>query len=449
MENIQQVKTNKYLIKITIPVFIETLLTMLIGQVDQFMISYKTQTGFAALGNANQVIGLLMIFFQVVSMASTILISQYIGADLRSKLNRIYSLSIYFNVVLSIIISFVLIVFGKSIYIALECPEELLNDCLTYTKIISFGLIFDALRGVYAAFYKSNGHMKECVFITVTVNIINIFGNAVFLFGLFGVPELGIRGVAYSSVISKIIGYVFSLCFKKRFEISTAIRHIIPFPYKLFGKILSVGFPAVGENFGYSSAMIFVQKFINHFGVYAVEAKTAINIVAFIAWNFSIAISVTTQIVVGYLMGAKEIDSIKTRYKSSLKIAMCSTLIGSIILYIFGRSLCSIFISSPESLALCQKILLVDIFLEQGRAINLVTVRTLQACGDVRFPIIIGVVDTWIVAVVGGYVLGIVFNFGLIGIWVALAADEICRGIIYIIRFKYGKWEKFNLIKEN
>ena len=448
MENIQEIKSTKYLIRITIPVFIETLFAMLVGQIDQFMISSKTDTGFAALGNANQVINFLVLFLRVVSMASTILISQYIGANERNKLNKIYSLSVYFNVALSAIISFILIVFGKSIHSALECPTEIINDCVTYTKIIACGLVFEALLGVYSAFYKSNGYMKECMYVIVIVNLLNIFGNAIFLYGFFGLPELGVKGVAYSSVISKFIGYLLALALKRRFNISTAIRHIIPFPYRILYKILSVGFPAMGESFAYSTAMIFVQKFVNRFGKLTVDARTAVNTVAFIAWIFSISISTTTQIVVGYLMGAREISSIKTRYKSSLKIAMALSFAGSILLCIFGRQLCGIFIKSPEALDLCQKILFIDIFLEQGRAINLVTVRTLQACGDTKFPIFIGIIDTWVVAVVGGFVLSIVFNLGLVGIWIALASDEIFRGIIYIIRFKTGKWETFNLIDE-
>lgn len=446
MENIKEIKSTKYLIRITIPVFIETLFAMLVGQADQFMISSKTDTGFAALGNANQVINFLILFLRVVSMASTILIAQYIGANERSKLNKIYSLSVYFNVALSAIIGFVLVVFGKSIHLALECPSEILNDCVTYTKIIACGLVFEALLGVYGAFYKSNGYMKECMYVIVIVNLLNIFGNFVFLYGLFGLPELGVKGVAYSSVISKFIGYIIVFCLRKHFNISTSIRHLIPFPYRILFKILSVGFPAMGESFAYSTAMIFVQKFVNRFGKLVVDARTAVNTVAFIAWIFSIAISTTTQIVVGYLMGAREFDSIKKRYKSSLRIAMVLSFIGSIILFIFGRFLCSIFIDSKEALDLCQKILFVDIFLEQGRAVNLVTVRTLQACGDTKFPIFIGIIDTWIVAVLGGFVLSIVFNLGIIGIWIALASDEIFRGIIYIIRFKSGKWKTFNLI---
>ena len=449
MKNLNEIKSNKYLFKITIPVFIETLFSMLVGQVDQIMVSSKTENGFAAIGNANQVINMLLLFFQVVAMASTIMISQYIGANEKSKLNRIYALSIYFNIFLSVIMSSVLFINGKAIYTALNCPQELLADCLTYTKIIAFGFIFDALRGTYAAFYKSNGYMKECMYITVIVNIINICGNTLFLYGFFGLPQLGVKGVAYASIISKFIGFVLVYCLKRRFNISTSIRHIIPFPFKILLKVLSIGFPAMGENFAYGVAMIFIQKFVNSFGVIAVEARIAVTTVSFVSWIFCVAIAITTQIIIGYLMGAKEYDSVKQRYVSSIKIAMALTFVGSIILYITGSTLCSLFISSPESLELCQKILLIDILLEQGRAVNLVSVRTLQACGDNKFPIVAATIDIWVVAVFGAYLLGVVFNLGLIGIWIALAADELLRGIMYIIRFRTGKWKTFNVIAEN
>ena len=91
----------------------------------------------------------------------------------------------------------------------------------------------------------------------------------------------------------------------------------------------------------------------------------------------------------------------------------------------------------------------IEILLEIGRAINITFVRALQTSGDVLFPTILAIIFCWGVAVVGSYILGISFALGIIGIWIAMTIDELCRGVIFTIRFKKGKWKKYNLVKNN
>ena len=88
----------------------------------------------------------------------------------------------------------------------------------------------------------------------------------------------------------------------------------------------------------------------------------------------------------------------------------------------------------------------VEIFLEIGRTINIIMVSSLQAAGDIKFPVTLGIISNWTVAVVLSYVFGIVLDFGLVGIWWAMAIDEILRGVIFIFRFKSGAWRKKNLL---
>jgi Na+-driven multidrug efflux pump len=88
----------------------------------------------------------------------------------------------------------------------------------------------------------------------------------------------------------------------------------------------------------------------------------------------------------------------------------------------------------------------IEIALEIGRAINITLVRALQTSGDVFFPTILAVIFCWAVAVVGSYVFGVVFKMGIVGVWIAMSIDELCRGFIFIIRLKKGKWKKMNLI---
>ena len=212
--------------------------------------------------------------------------------------------------------------------------------------------------------------------------------------------------------------------------------------------MLGIGVPSAGESLSFAFVTIMVQKFINKFGAKVIQARVTVNLLSFISWIFAAAISATTQVIVGYLMGARDIEGTDKRFKSSLRISMLCSFCGSLVLFFACRPICGLFISDPQTLNICQKIMFIEIFLEQGRAVNLCAVRSLQATGDTKFPIIIGIIDAWIVAVGGGYILGVVLDMGILGVWTAMACDEIFRGILFSIRWKRGKWRKLSLVEQ-
>ena len=96
--------------------------------------------------------------------------------------------------------------------------------------------------------------------------------------------------------------------------------------------------------------------------------------------------------------------------------------------------------------ALGRQILLVEFFLEIGRAVNIVMVRSLTAAGDVWFPVIVGICSQWLVAVLGSWALGMAAGLGLVGIWMAMAADECLRAVLFLFRFRHGDWRKKRLM---
>ena len=112
------------------------------------------------------------------------------------------------------------------------------------------------------------------------------------------------------------------------------------------------------------------------------------------------------------------------------------------LLYLNADAVLSIFTSSPEIHALGRKILFIEIFLEIGRAVNMSMVMALNAAGDVKFPITVGIIFMWSVAVAGSWLLGVHWGWGLVGIWIAMMCDECIRALLFLIRWKQGVWRK-------
>lgn len=112
--------------------------------------------------------------------------------------------------------------------------------------------------------------------------------------------------------------------------------------------------------------------------------------------------------------------------------------------YLF-KNLLGLFTEDQSIIDLGSRLLLLSIFLEPGRVFNVVIINSLRAAGDVKFPVVMGVFSMWGVAVLLSFVLGITFNLGLIGVWIALGCDEWCRGLMMLFRWRSRAWQSMSL----
>jgi putative MATE family efflux protein len=323
----------------------------------------------------------------------------------------------------------------------MQVPPELVNDALTYMNIVGSTIFLQALFSTLAVIFHCNGYMRYTMYVALVFNVTNIVGNSLFLYGWFGLPNMGVAGVATSSVVSRVIGVVILLVlFKRKINGHISPKYLRPFPWATLKRLLHIGLPAGGESLSYTMAQTVLLGMANTMGATTVSTRAYSMLIAWHAIVYSAAVSQGTQIIVGHLVGAGDEDSADKRVRKTLLPALLIALCVTLVLYFSSDLLFSVFTKNPEIIALGKKILMVEIFLELGRTTNLVIIRSLQAAGDVRFPIFIGIISMWGVSVVAGYLLGKQLGWGLMGIWIGMACDECLRAVIVLIRWFSGVW---------
>lgn len=447
MRDINFIEKRGTIFSITWPIFVELVLQMLVGNADQLMVSRYSQSAVGAISNANQMISLLILFFNVVSMASTILITQYIGAEKPELAEKIYSLSLFVNLLAGLAVSGLLLFASRPIYTFMKVPAELMEQTCRYSSIVGGGMVFQSLYVTFIAFFRSNAMMKVTMFVSIILNVVNIGGNFILINGFGRIPPLGVTGAAISSDLSRLIGLVVIVfLFRRLVGAKLSLDALRPFPLIQLKKLMCIGIPGGGESISYNLSQLAVQAMCNLLPVFVINTKAFAGTFAMISYIFASAIAQATQVVVGYLMGARRTEETNRRVMATLRLALVTSFLISVLLYLFSDGLFRLFTSDPEVIQLGKKILAIEMILEIGRAMNIVLVGTLQASGDIRFPIYVSIVDVWLVAVGLGYLLGIYAGWGLCGIWTAMAADECIRGIILLIRWKQGKWKTKNLL---
>lgn len=435
--------STKKVFLMSLPIFVELLLQLLVGNIDQIMLSRFSQAAVAAIGNANQIINIIIIVLTLMASAALVLNSQYLGAH---DTKRTYSLCHVVMLVIGVCAlfsSFLTICFPRFIFGLINVPDDVMDGAVSYLSIIGLGFILQGFYITLAAILRSYGRVKEVMITAVVMNLLNIVGNAILINGLFFFPQMGISGAAVSTDISKLIGLVMIyIIFRRKTGIRFSLKYFKPFPWNMLKTLLSIGIPTGAESFSYNLSQIAILAFINIFGTNVIATRVYGYMFANVAYLYSMAIAQSTQITLGYLVGAKELDKVPRRIYITTVICMAVSVSVTILIYLNSDFLFGIFTSEPEILALGKKVMFIEIFLEIGRSVNIVMTRALVAIGDVMFPVIIGIGSQWFVSVIASYIVGVKLGFGLQGIWIAMAFDEGLRGVLFLIRFKMGTWRK-------
>ncbi|HHU91654.1 MAG TPA: MATE family efflux transporter [Halanaerobiaceae bacterium] len=432
----------KKLHQLAIPILIESLLFMLLGVADIFMLSNYSDWAAGAVGAANQFIGNMHLLFAIVSTGTAVLVAQNVGARRYKAVEKVASVALVLNFFLGLIIGLTMIFFGNSILEKMGVTADLMAYASQYLTIVGGALFFQAILNTVTAIIRSHGHTRQTMYITVLMNIINILGDVLLIFGLFGFPELGVKGAAIATAFSKIIATIIALIFmfKKILPLKMFLS-LKEKPLNELGGLIKIGFPSAMESMCYSLSQTAIMSIILiNLGDNAYIARTYVMTIARFVMIFFNSIGQASQIMIGQLIGAARIEEAYETGLRNFKTAMFFTVLASSGMAILSRYLIRIFTDDPVIIKIAVPVMIVDAFLEAGRAFNVVLINNLRGAGDVIFPVMMAMFSMWLFGVLGGYVFGVTLGYGLIGIWVGNLLDEWLRGISMYFRWKGRKW---------
>ena len=254
------------LLSLTWPIFIENMLFMLLGFIDIFVLSRYNDVAASAVSAANQVISICNLVFSIISGATAILISQSLGAEKRQSASMIAALSLLFSTLIGLIVSALIAVFHRPLLAALGAQGDILEYGCEYLLIVGGFIFTQAILNSVTAILRSHGYTRISMYVTAIMNVLNAILDTAFVLGLFGLPSLGVRGVAIATTLARVAG-VAILCFMlfSQVESPSIFALLKPFPREEGKKILLVGLPSAFESINYNVAQLVVTSIIFHF----------------------------------------------------------------------------------------------------------------------------------------------------------------------------------------
>lgn len=423
------------------PIFVETLLVMMLGAVDTFMLSRYSDNSVAAVGVVNQLMNLVFLLFEVISLGTSILCSQYIGAGQRDKVIQVVGTSLLFNFFFGILVSIALLFLAEDLLMLMGLRPDLMADGLPYMQIVGGFAFLQALSLSLSASLRSADKAKYPMYVAMVVNVLNIIGNYALIFGKFGMPALGVQGAAISTSFCRFVSVVilFVILFKKHIP-SFPKELFIPFPWVELKNLLKIGIPSAGEHMSYSLSQIVITYFINIISNQALATRSYVTNIVMFTFIFALSIAQGGAILIGHLVGMKKIQAAYTIGKRIMRMGAAMSVSLALLTALFGKQILSLLTSDPWIIATGASILWIEVFLEHGRALNFFGVNALRSAGDIYFPVNVGIIVMWTVQVIGSYVLGISMGWGLVAMWAVFALDENIRGLIFVHRWNSFKW---------
>lgn len=426
---------------IAVPKFFEIICMQILGTVNTLMLSGYSQEAVAATSIAGQILSFATSLLGMVIAGATILTSIELGKKDRQSAGLVGGTAAIMVVSSSVVLGLIMILSANGLVGLMNLEGSARTTSVNFLSIKAGFLIVSELLSCVNSLLICNGY-AVCTFITgMTCNILNAAFGYVVLYTDVPLPVGGAEGVALASVLAQIIALALAMFFllKKKCPMVWGFR------LHQAKRILRVGIPSGMVGVSYCISQIISTGFIAGFGLTVVNAKVYVeNIIAYTS-KLGEVIGQGNSVLVGRYRGAGKFDEIKTLFRQNLRLAILCNMGLSLIVLIFYKPLVGLFTDDPSVIALAGTIMVIDIFVEIGRAINHVSEQSLSANGDTRTCFIASVLSCWLCSVLLGYLLGVKLGMGLPGVWIGFAASELFKGGFYLIRWKSGAWMRMNV----
>lgn len=422
-------------------------LSLSLNFVDSFFLARISDRAAAATGALLPLLGATLVLFVAVGQAGASVASQLIGARRYEEVPLTYLALVIFNFLLGLLASLLFFLLRHRLPSWLGLAGELRADASTYLGVLGSFQFLKATQIAYGNILNSRGQTQWALAEALITNACNVALNFVFLHGAFGVPRLGVAGVALSTVLSLAVGLAFTMCvahlrLRIRFPRAPTIAEL----GARLGRVLRIGLPSALEPISYQGFQMVVNALVISWGAQALAARTyVINFVMVTSVLWGAAFGIGTQVMVAHRVGARDFVDANAQMKKALCLAVLGNFVSSALVAIFHGPLLSTLTVDPKIHELAAPLFWLGLLVEPCRAVNIVAGGALRSSGDARYTALVGMVMMWTVGVPACYLFGSYLGYGLPGVWFGLFVDELLRGLINRRRWRVGRWKEFGV----
>lgn len=432
--------SRKDLVRLIVPLIIEQFLAVTVGMVGTIMVSGAGESAVSGVSLVDSINILLITVFASLATGGAVVVAQYIGQKNKEKACEAADQLLLSAGIISIIIMAFALLGNRTILRLVfgNVDQSIMDNAVAYFMITALSYPFLAIYNSSAALFRAMGNSKISMYVSLVMNLINVVGNAIFIYGF----AMGAAGVAWSATISRCVAAVimYVLLRNQNNLVHYSGKLVIRFKKDLIKRILAIGVPNSLENGMFQVGKILVLSLTTSFGAVAIAANAVSNNIAAFACLPGSAMGLALITVVGQCVGASDVKQAR-KYTKQLLLASYIIMGGLNLLIMAAASIIiSWFQLSAETASVTHWIITYhSICCMIIWPASFTLPNALRAANDVKFTMVIAIISMWTWRIAFSYVLGKYFGLGVKGIWIAMTVDWLFRAICFVIRFIYGK----------
>lgn len=423
-------------IALFLPILFEHVSSVVLNTVNTAVISRFSENAAAAIGACGPILSMLLIVQNVITLGSSVIISNSIGAEKLEDARKISFTGILVCLLCSFIIAPTVFLLTPIIMGVQNLEGEIFAIAVSYFRIRLIFLPIQALSSYILAVLRCYGHTKYTFYVGVLSNVLNLAFSVTAVLLPGATPHTAASIMAIGCGIASTISLICVIIVSKK----KGVGFKRPDSLGVFGsfikRILNIGIPSAISSMSFSLSQVVTTAFVALIGGYALTAKVIFTQILNYTYMFSYSAGTANSILVGMRYGAGEYVEMDKMNRALTRLTSLVNLTVSLLILLLRVPIVGIFSKNENILALAIGVFAVDILTEQGRAFSHIYEYALRAIGDVWVNLIALVCSCWMLGIGLAYVCAIQLNLGIIGCWIGLAADECFRGVFTYLRWK-------------
>ena len=421
-----------HVFRLVTPMAVQNLINVGVTSTDVIMLGKVGETALSGVSLANQIYFILSLLYFGLTSGACVLTAQYWGKNDTRTIEKVMGMSFRISILAGIVFATAAFFFPYQLMRIFTTDEAVIAAGVSYLKIVAFSYVLSAFTNVVIA-----------TIVYGTSLAANIILNAIFIFGLLGVPAMGAAGAALGTLCSRAVEVVIVVFYAVR------INHVVKIRFKdwfvkdkaLAKDFFTYAFPVLLNEIAWGAGMAAISAIVGHLGSSAVAAHSVAQVCRQLSMVIGFGISSATAIMIGKAIGEKKEELAREYGKKFVKIAIVCGIGGGLLILAISPFVQSVLNLTPLAKSYLRAMMFIMSYYVVGQSINTtLIVGVFRAGGDTRFGLILDVGVMWLCSILGAAVGAFVIGIPMPWVYILLCSDEIIKIPFSIYRYKTYKW---------
>lgn len=434
---------------LVMPIAFQQFMLALVSASDALMLGMISQNSLSAVSLAGQVTFIHSLLLEAMTIGLSLLAAQYWGKGDIPAVERIFAYVMKITVLISLLFTLsALLVPGLLMKIFTNDPV-LIRGGSVYLRVIAVSYLLTGISQMYLCILKNSGRAGKSSMISATSVIINIFINAVLIYGLFGIPRMEIAGAALATVTARVIEVVWCVCeTSRKDQVKLRAKYLLRNDIILRRDFWKYTTPVICNEIVWGTGFSMYSVIMGHLGTDAVAANSIANIVKNLAACFCMGLGNGGGIMVGNELGAGKPDTAREYGGRLCRLAVASGIVSGLILLACSPLILRVANLSTVSREYLQGMLLICAYYMIGRSVNGVTISGIFcAGGDSRFGLYCDCITMWCIIVPLGLIAAFILKLPVLAVYFVVSLDEFVKIPAVYRNYKKYRWVRDLTVK--